>query len=46
MVNVKNMDIIEEYIEKKFFKRKYGYKKALSELSKIVISFLDEKELF
>ena len=37
---------IEEYIEKKFFRRKYSYKKALSELSKIVISFLDEKELF
>jgi two-component system NtrC family sensor kinase len=37
---------IEEYIEKTLFKRKYEYKKALSELSSIVISFLDEKELF
>jgi len=37
---------IEEYIEKRLFKRKYEYKKALTELSEIIISFLDEKELF
>jgi signal transduction histidine kinase len=37
---------IEEYIEKRLFKDKYEYKKALTELSEIVISFLDEKELF
>ena len=37
---------IEEYVEKRLFKQKFEYKKALSELSEIVISFLDEKELF
>jgi signal transduction histidine kinase len=37
---------IEEYIEKKLFKSKFEYKKALRELSDIIISFLDEKELF
>lgn len=37
---------IEEYVEKLLFKKKYEHKMALSELSKIVISFLDEKELF
>jgi signal transduction histidine kinase len=37
---------IEEYIEKRLFKDKYEYKKALTELSEIIISFLDEKELF
>jgi two-component system NtrC family sensor kinase len=37
---------IEEYIEKRLFKRKYEYKKTLSELSEVIVSFLDEKELF
>jgi len=37
---------IDEYIEKKLFKSKFEYKKALRELSEIIISFLDEKELF
>jgi signal transduction histidine kinase len=37
---------IEEYVEKRLFKDKYEYKKALAELSEVVISFLDEKELF
>jgi len=37
---------IEEYIEKRLFKNKFEYKKALTELSGIIISFLDEKELF
>jgi signal transduction histidine kinase len=37
---------IEEYIEKRLFKDKYEYKKALTELSEIIVSFLDEKELF
>ncbi|MCJ7545886.1 MAG: ATP-binding protein [Deltaproteobacteria bacterium] len=37
---------IEEYVEKKLFKRKFEYKKALRDLSEIIISFLDEKELF
>ena len=37
---------IEEYIEKRLFKTKFEYKKALRELSKIIVSFLDEKELF
>ena len=37
---------IEDYIEKRMFKRKYEYKKALEQLSTLVISFLDEKELF
>ena len=36
---------LEESVEKKLFKRKYEYKKTLSKLSKIVISFLDETEL-
>jgi two-component system NtrC family sensor kinase len=46
LVFLKTKPEIEEYIEKTLFKRKYEYKKALSELSRIVISFLDEKELF
>jgi signal transduction histidine kinase len=37
---------IEEYIEKRLFKDKYEYKKTVRELSKIIISFLDENELF
>jgi signal transduction histidine kinase len=37
---------IEEYVEKRLFKTKFEYKKALRDLSKIIISFLDEKELF
>jgi len=37
---------IEEYIEKRLFKRKFEYKKALRDLSEIIIAFLDEKELF
>ena len=37
---------IEEYIEKTLFKKKYEYKKTLGELSEIIVSFLDEKELF
>jgi len=37
---------IEDYIERKLFTKKYEYKKTLRELSEIVISFLDEKELF
>ena len=37
---------IEEYIEKRLFKTKFEYKKALRDLSEIIISFLDEKELF
>lgn len=37
---------IEEHVEKTLFRRKYEYKKTLSELGKIIISFLDEKELF
>jgi signal transduction histidine kinase len=37
---------IEEYIERKLFKSKFEYKKALRELSEIIISFLDERELF
>jgi signal transduction histidine kinase len=37
---------IEEYVEKRLFKRKFEYKKALRDLSEIIISFLDEKELF
>ncbi len=37
---------IEEYIEKRLFKGKFEYKKALTELSELIISFLDEKELF
>jgi len=37
---------IEDYIERTLFKRKYEYKKTLRELSEIVISFLNEKELF
>jgi signal transduction histidine kinase len=37
---------IEEYIEKRLFKAKFQYKKALRELSEIIVSFLDEKELF
>ena len=37
---------IEEYIEKRLFKDKYEYKRSLTELSEIIISFLDENELF
>jgi signal transduction histidine kinase len=37
---------IEEYIEKRLFKDKFEYKRALRELTEIIISFLDEKELF
>lgn len=37
---------IEDYIERTLFKRKYEYKNTLHELSEIIISFLDEKELF
>ena len=37
---------IEEYIEKRLFKTKFEYKKALRDLSEIIIAFLDEKELF
>ncbi|CAD7781223.1 MAG: Adaptive-response sensory-kinase SasA [Candidatus Methanoperedenaceae archaeon GB50] len=36
----------ERFIERTLFKRKYEHKKTLTKLSKIVISFLDEKELF
>jgi len=37
---------IEEYIEKRLFKSKFEYKKTLRELTEIIVSFLDEKELF
>ena len=37
---------IEEYIEKRLFKSKFEYKKTLRELTGIIVSFLDEKELF
>jgi signal transduction histidine kinase len=37
---------IEEYIEKRLFKGKFEFKKALRELTEIIISFLDENELF
>ncbi|MBN1255117.1 MAG: GAF domain-containing protein [Deltaproteobacteria bacterium] len=37
---------IEEYIERKLFRGKFEYKKALRELTEIIVSFLDEKELF
>jgi signal transduction histidine kinase len=37
---------IEDYIERKLFTRKYEYKKSLRELSEIIISFIDEKQLF
>ena len=37
---------IEEYIEKRLFKSKFEYKKTLRELIEIIVSFLDEKELF
>jgi two-component system NtrC family sensor kinase len=37
---------IETYIEKRLFKSKFEYKKALRELSEIIVSFLDEKDLF
>jgi len=36
----------ERFIERTLFKKKYEHKKTLTKLSKIVISFLDEKELF
>jgi signal transduction histidine kinase len=45
LVMLKVKPEIEEYIEKRLFKDKYEYKKALTELSEIVISFLDENEL-
>jgi K+-sensing histidine kinase KdpD len=37
---------IEEYIEKRLFKSKFEYKKTLRELIEIIVSYLDEKELF
>ena len=37
---------VEESIEKTLFKTKYEHKKTLTKLSKIVISFLDERKLF
>lgn len=37
---------VERFIERTLFKEKYEYKEALSKLSKIIISFLDEKKLF
>jgi signal transduction histidine kinase len=37
---------IDEYIEKRLFRNKFEYKKALRQLSEIIVSFLDEKELF
>jgi signal transduction histidine kinase len=37
---------IEEYIEKRLFRSKFEYKKTLRELIEIIVSFLDEKELF
>jgi signal transduction histidine kinase len=46
LVMLKVKPEIEEYIEKRLFKDKYEYKKALKELTEIIISFLDEKELF
>jgi len=46
LVFLKVTPLIEEYIEKKLFKSKFEYKKALRDLSEIIVSFLDEKELF
>jgi signal transduction histidine kinase len=37
---------IEEYVETVLFRRRFEYKKALRDLSEIIISFLDDKELF
>jgi signal transduction histidine kinase len=37
---------IDEYIEKRLFRGKFEYKRALREFSEIIVSFLDEKELF
>jgi two-component system NtrC family sensor kinase len=37
---------IEEKVEMVLFKKRYEYKKVFNELSKSIISYLDEKELF
>jgi signal transduction histidine kinase len=46
LVSLRIKPEIEEYVETVLFKRRFKYKKALRDLSKIIISFLDEKELF
>jgi signal transduction histidine kinase len=46
LVSLRVKPEIEEYVESVLFKGRFKYKKALKDLSKIIISFLDEKELF
>jgi signal transduction histidine kinase len=46
LVSLRVKPDIEEYVETVLFKGRFKYKKALKDLSKIIISFLDEKELF
>jgi signal transduction histidine kinase len=46
LVSLRVKPEIEEYVETVVFKRRFKYKKALRDLSEIIVSFLDEKELF
>lgn len=46
LLSLKVKPEIEEYVETVLFKRRFKYKKALRDLSEIIISFLDTKELF
>ena len=46
LVSLRVKPEIEEYVETVLFKGRFKYKKALRELSEIIVSFLDEKELF
>ncbi len=46
LVSLRVKPEIEEYVETVLFKRRFKYKKALRDLSEIIVSFLDEKELF
>ncbi|MCJ7546909.1 MAG: ATP-binding protein [Deltaproteobacteria bacterium] len=46
LVSLRVKPEIEEYVETVLLRGRFKYKKALNDLSKIIISFLDEKELF
>jgi len=46
LVSLRVKPEIEVYVETVLFKRRFKYKKALKDLSEIIVSFLDEKELF
>jgi len=46
LVSLRVKPEIEEYVETVLFRRRFKYKKALRDLSEIIISFLDTKELF